>query len=137
MMSDIDTTLPPRVVIVMAEQWTRAMLRAALREEGYDAIGSRGVREAFRLRPDDPARGPIRLLIVDQDALSSVPASLVPALVARLGAPATIMIRRVTTATPAGEWSRVLRRPVSIEEIVTAARELLPLPLGARHPVDT
>ena len=137
MTSDPDTTPPPRVVIVMAEQWTRAILRAALREEGYDAVGSRGVREALRLRPDDPGRGPIQLLIVDQDALPSVPASLVPELGARFGAPATMLIRRVMTAAPAGKWRRVLRRPVSIEEIVAAARELLPLPLDARHPVDS
>jgi len=136
MTSDPDTTPPPRVVIIMAERWTRALLRAALREEGYDAVGSRGVREAFRLRPDDPGRGPIQILIVDQDALSEVSPSLVAALVARLGAPATILIRRVMTATPPGEWRRVLRRPVSVEEIVEVTRELLPLPRDARHPVD-
>ena len=136
MTSDPDTTPPPRVVVVMGEQWARALLRAALREEGYDAVGSRGVREALLLRPDDPGRGPVQLLILDQDALAGVPASRVPALVARLGAPATILIRRAMTAAPQGEWRRVLRRPVSVEEIVAAARELLPLPRDARHPVD-
>lgn len=127
---------PPRVLIVMPEQWNRALLRAALREEGYDAIGSRGVREAFRVRPDDPTRGPVQLLIVDQDAISGAAATLAPALVRRLQQPGTVLIRRVTKATPAGEWDRVLQRPVSVEDVVTATRALLPLPRAARHPVD-
>ena len=137
MISDPATDLPPRVMVVMPEQWTRALLRAALREEGYDAIGSRGVREAFRIRPDDPTRGPVRLLIVDQDALAEVPATLVPALATRLGGPATLLIHRVTKAMPPGEWGRVLQRPVSVDDVVATARALVPLPSGARHPVDT
>ena len=127
---------PPRVMIVMPEQWTRALLRAALREEGYDAIGSRGVREAFRVRPADPTRGPVRLLVIDQDALSHAPATLVPALLGRFEKPRTVLIRRVTRAAPAGRWDRVLPRPVSVEDVVSAARHVLPLPRGARHPVD-
>jgi hypothetical protein len=127
--------LPPRVVVVLRDQWTRALLRAALREDGYDAIGSPGVRETFRVPRDDPARGPVRLLIVDQDALGSVPA-LVPALIDRLGGPPTILIRRVTKAFPTGEWSRVLQRPVSVDDVVVAARGLVPLPSERRHPVD-
>ena len=130
-------TAPPRVVIVMPDQWTRALLRAALREEGYDAIGSRGVREAFRIRNEDPERGPVRLLLVDHDALATNLAALVPALVTRLGAPATILIRRATRSLPNGEWNRVLQRPVSVAEVGEAVRALLPLPAEARHRIDT
>jgi hypothetical protein len=130
------TGLPPRVIIAMPDQWTRALLRAALREEGYDAIGARGLREAFRVRSDDPERGPIGLLIIDHDALDAKTSSLVPALTARLGAP-TILIRRATLPLPNGEWGRVLQRPVSVADIVAAVSALVPLPVSARHPIDT
>lgn len=127
---------PPRVVIVMPDQWTRALLRAALREEGYDAIGSRGVRDAARVREDDPERGPVRLLIVDQDALSGSALPLLARLQSQLGAPATMLIKRAVRPMPDGQWQRVLQRPVSIEDVVMAAEALVPLPTAARHPVD-
>lgn len=130
------TEPPPRVVVIMPDQWTRALLRAALREEGYDAIGSRGVREAFRVRADDPERGPIRLVIVDGDALAAVPAALGPSLIERLGRPPAILIRRATRSMPNGNWALVIQRPVSVDDIAVAARALLPLPTSARHPVD-
>jgi hypothetical protein len=38
-------------------------------------------------------------------------------------------------AEPAA-WRRVLRRPVSIDGIVAAVRELLPLPPGTSRPLD-
>lgn len=130
-------SLPPRILLVMPDQWTRALLRAALREEGYDAIGSRGVREAFRIRPDDPERGPVRVLVIDHDALSATAYRLVPALRERLGRPDTVIVRRATRSLPDGEWTRVLQRPVSVAELVDAVRALAPLPSGARHPIDT
>lgn len=132
-----ELSLAPRVLIVMPEQWTRALIRAALREEGYDAVGSRGVREAFRVRPDDPERGPVRILIIDHDALSPSVHALVPSLEARLGGPETILIRRATRSVPNGNWRRVLQRPVSVGAVVDLVRELAPLPASARHPIDT
>jgi hypothetical protein len=33
-------------------------------------------------------------------------------------------------------WARVIRRPVSIEGIVAAVRDLLPLPQGSSRPID-
>lgn len=136
MASDSATELPPRVLIVMPDQWTRALLRAALREEGYDAVGSRGVREAFRVRPDDPERGSVRVLVVDHDALSATGNSLVPALRARLGAPGTVLVRRVTRTVPNGSWDRIVQRPVSVAGLVEAVRSLAPLPASARQPID-
>jgi DNA-binding NtrC family response regulator len=136
MASDSATAPAPRVLIVMPDQWTRALLRAALREDGYDAVGSRGVREALRVRPDDPERGPVRLIVVDQDALAANAPALFPALRDRLGRPETLLIRRGTRSAPNGEWGRVLQRPVSVADIVEAVRTLAPLPAGARHPID-
>src|SRR5437667_11841947 len=62
--------LPPRILLVMPAQWPRALLRAALREEGYDASGTRAVNGALYQAAPDPARGPVRLVLADQDALN-------------------------------------------------------------------
>jgi hypothetical protein len=127
---------PPRVIIAMPHQWTRALLRAALREEGYDAVGARGLREAFRIRPVDPERGPVRLLIIDQDALPVGADALLARLSERLGGPDAVLVKRATRPLPNGHWRRVLQRPVSVADVVDTARALVPLPAAARHPVD-
>jgi hypothetical protein len=114
-------TPPPRVLIVMPDQWPRALLRADLREAGYDAVGTRNLSSAQRIRPEEPDRGPVRLVVVDQSAL---------------GEAGDDQLARPTVASPGGTWRRVLRRPVSVGEIVDAAQTLLPLPPQDRHPVD-
>ena len=119
----------------MPEQWPRALLRAALREAGYDAVGTRNLGTALRIRSDEPDRGPIRLVVVDQSALSGAHDKL-RELLSRHGAPPTILLARSTLATPVGPWQRVLKRPVSVEEIVTAVQDLLALPYELRHPID-
>jgi hypothetical protein len=127
----------------MPEQWPRALLRAALRDVGYDALGAPGLAGALRYRVQAPSRGPVRLVLVDQVALSGDEAlALLPTLVHRYGNPAAILLARAVTmagppekAAPA-PWTRVLRRPVSIDAIVAAVRELLPLPPGTSRPLD-
>jgi hypothetical protein len=127
---------PPRVLVVMPDQWTRALLRAALREVGYDAVGARGVREASRVRPAQSDRGPVRLVIIDHDALGAGIEPLLAPLLARHGAPGAMLLKRATKSMPNGAWRRVLQRPVSVADVVEAAEELLPLPAAARHPLD-
>src|SRR6266550_2328034 len=126
----------PRVLIVMPEQWPRALLRAALREAGYDAVGTRTLGTAMHVRPSEANRGPVRLLVVDQAALTEASTKHLEELLARLGAPETIFLARATVNAPTGRWSRVLRRPLSVQEIVNAVEALLPLPQEARHPID-
>jgi len=65
-----ESTFSPRVLIAMPEQWPRALLRAALREAGYDAVGTRNLGTAQRTQSDEPDRGPVRLVVVDQSSLS-------------------------------------------------------------------
>jgi len=129
--------LPPRVLLVMPDQWPRALLRAALREAGYDAVGTRELAGAARFRPVEPDRGPVRLVVLDQAAL---PADRGPALLATLvqrhGAPPVILLARPTQAGARGSWARVLRRPTSIGDMVRAVEELLPLPESERRPLD-
>jgi hypothetical protein len=128
---------PPRVLIVMPDQWPRALLRAALREAGYDAIGARTLGSALRVPPLAPDRGVVRLVIVDQPALSGAGCDdALDRLLARHGAPATLLLARVTVEASHRQWQRVLRRPVSLADIVAAAAALLPLPPADHHPID-
>jgi hypothetical protein len=128
---------PPRVLIVMSDDWRRALIRAALREVGYDAIGTQGSREAWLAPPEALDRGPVRLIIVDQDALSPVEIERLSALRQRFGGdPDILLLARTTVAPPDGPWHRVLRRPVSVAEIVSAAEELVPLSAELRHAID-
>src|SRR5690242_5586562 len=120
----------------MPDHWRRALLRATLRELGYDAIGSTGVREAMLTRVDAPQRGPLQLVVLDQEAIDNATARMVTPLLERLGAPATILLARTTVSPPAGPWRRVLRRPMSVDEVVRTVKELLPLPPQLQHPVD-
>ena len=119
----------------MPDQWPRALLRAALRERGYDAVGTRNLDSALRIRPDEIERGPVRLIIVDQPALTGDGNEL-KQLLDRHRASATILLARATQPIPEGSWGRILRRPLSIEDIVTAAEALIPLSVENRHPVD-
>ena len=130
--------LPPRVLVVMPAQWPRALLRAELRERGYDAAGARDLLEA--LSEDEPAEGPVRLILIDQDALTEGDAQLLRDLVHRLvehhPAATVVLLAGTMHKEPEGPWQQVLRRPMSISDIVTAIQLVVPLPPGDRHPLD-
>jgi DNA-binding response OmpR family regulator len=131
-----ESSPPPRVLLAMPEQWPRALLRAALRENGYDAVGTRTLSSALRVNPDEPDRGPVRLVILDQSVLGGDADAHLAELLARNESPATILLARPTLAIPEGPWQQVLRRPVSLGEIVAAAQASLPLSPEHRRPLD-
>lgn len=121
----------------MPDQWPRALLRAALRDAGYDALGAPGLSAALRYRPVVAERGPVRLVVVDQGALGDgAEAERLAQLLRRHGDPATILLARATRTAPPGDWERVIQRPASIAEIVAAVEQLLPLPPALAHPID-
>ena len=125
--------ISPRVLVVMQDQWRRAMLRAALREVGYDAVGTRDGVEALLVKADAPDRGRVGLIIADQDSVTErVSAALHDR---NPGAP-MVLLARATLEAPQGDWSRILRRPFSIADVVSATEELLPLQEPLRHPLD-
>lgn len=137
------TSHPPRVLLVMPEQWPRALLRAALRQVGYDALGAPNLAAALRYRPEPPDRGPVRLVLLDQASLSDeAAATLLGALLRRHGDPAPVLLARAMPAHPlsagaaAAPWRRVVKRPVSVADLVTVVQELLPLPPGSAPPLD-
>ena len=121
----------------MLAQWPRALIRAALREAGYDAVGTQSLATALRIRPEDPERGAVQVVIVDQPALVASNAdSQLSALLTRHRNPVTILVARTTVGSPEGSWTRVMRRPVSVGEIVEAVQALRPLSPDKRHSVD-
>src|SRR5262245_41906121 len=126
--------LPPRVLVIIGDQWDRSFIRAALREVGYDAVGARNPAEARRYRSIEPGRGTVALIVADheaaaeRDALSDV--------IASHRGPPVIIVARGTQAPPPGSWSRVIRRPLSVADVVAAVESTLPLPAEARHPLD-
>ncbi len=126
----------PRVLVVMPAQWPRALLRASLREVGYDASGAHDVIEAAR--PGASDAGALRLLIVDAQALAgdTVRAELLDRLIGPDRKPLRLLIAPATGQPAAGAWDQVLHRPISIGEIVVTVESLLPLAPEARRPVD-
>jgi hypothetical protein len=83
-----------------------------------------------------PGRGPVQLIVVDQGALDAEADERLERLIASHGHPATMLLARSTSAAPAGAWHRVLKRPVSVADIVRAVQEVLPLPAGMRGAID-
>jgi hypothetical protein len=120
----------------MPDQWRRALLRAALREVGYDAVGARNMEEAGRYRAIESGRGNVQLVVAQDEALGSGSDEL-SAILASHHSPPVVLLTRATHETPAGAWSRVLRMPFSVEDVVEAVRSTLPLSEAHRHPLDS
>lgn len=135
-------TPAPRVLLVMPDQWPRALLRAALREAGYDALGAPGLAGALRYRAVIPDRGPVAAMVVDQAALAKQgDAGRLEALLGRHPGAVPILLARATSIgprsdSPALAWRRVIRRPASIAQLVAAVEKTLPLPPGSPRPLD-
>lgn len=127
---------PARVLIVSTEQWARAGLRAELRERGLDAVGVRDIPEALTQGHVQPGRGPVRMLVIEHDTLcDDVHAGMLVRVRARLGDPPMILLAHATRETPPGDWTLVLRRPVTIGELADAVLGLIP-DSGWRGPLD-
>lgn len=122
-------TPPPRVLVVSTEQWPRALLRAELRDAGYDAIGATTLSRALRHPSGDVERGPVRLIVVDAGAAAADLAALEHTRRCYPGI-RLVLIGRAGVA-PSGPWAATLQRPVTIGDIVATVRRLVPLPLTA------
>jgi CheY-like chemotaxis protein len=130
-----EADLPPRILLVMPAQWPRALLRAALRELGYDAIGTRSVNGARALLPSREERGPVRLILIDQDAITEDAQTDLEKLRRRSDAP-LVLLAPATRRASEGGWAGVLRRPLSVGELAQAIERLVPLAPEARRPID-
>jgi hypothetical protein len=126
---------PPRILLVMPAQWPRALLRAALREVGYDAVGTRTVKGARALLPPSEGRGPVRLILIDQDALTEEARSDLEMLRRSWDAP-LVLLAPTTRRVSEGGWAGVLRRPLTVGELTQAIERLVPLAPAARRSID-
>ncbi len=113
----------------MADQWPRALLRAALREAGYDAIGTRTLAGALAYPAHAPGRGPVRGLVVDWSAIDGAPeagtAEVLTELRRRHGTVPVVLLASAVHGDPPGQWTRVIRRPFSVEDVVQVVLELV------------
>jgi hypothetical protein len=130
-----EAALPPRILLVMPAQWPRALLRAALREVGYDAIGTRTVKGARVLLQSSEGRGPVRLILIDQDALTEDAQGDLEMLRRGSDAP-LVLLAPATRRFSEGGWTGVLRRPLTVGELAQAIERLVPLSPTARRPID-
>jgi hypothetical protein len=124
------------VLLVMPAQWPRALLRAALREVGYDASGTLTLEGALYQSRPDPTRGSIRLILLDQDALTDQELPRLEDLQERASAAALVLLAPRTRPVRQGPWAGVIRRPASIDDIVRVIERLVPLRPEDRHPVE-
>jgi hypothetical protein len=129
------STPAPRVLLVILDQWPRALLRAALREAGYDAAGTRALGGALRLAEPEAGRGPVGLIVIGQDAFTPAERPDLERLRRTTGAP-TLLIASAGREVEEEPGIQVIRRPVSIGELVRTIERLVPLRPDARHPID-
>jgi hypothetical protein len=52
------------------------------------------------------------------------------------GSVPVLLLASAVTAMPSGGWTRILRRPFSIDDVVGAVSALVPIPLKCQAPVD-
>ena len=117
-----------RVLIVMPAQWPRALIRAALLDAGYDALGAPDLDGALTYPADEPGRGPVRLIILDQRAVQDQDDHRLRRLRERYPEAETVLLRRAFQPRLPGRWRDVVQHPVSIAELTEKVRQLLPSP---------
>jgi hypothetical protein len=120
----------------MADRGPRALLRAALRDAGYDALGAPDLGAALSYPATEAGRGPVRLIILDQAVLLGVGDAPVTRLLNRYGEPTTLLLASAMAPRPQHSRGRVIQRPTSIADITRAVQHLLALPAATAHPVD-
>ncbi|SRR5712692_1196848 len=116
---------PPRILLVMPEHWPRALLRAELIERGYDVVGTPDLPAALLSRPVEKDRGPVRVIVIDQDVLVEPQSRLLDLLASRHPNARLVLLGRAQLETPPGAWRQILRRPALIGEIASAVEEAL------------
>lgn len=122
-----ETTLAPRVLLVIPSQWPRALLRAALREAGYDALGTGGLSAARRFPTVEPDGDAVRLVLVDQEALAGSQSDQVEQLLSRHPEAVAVLLAPATRRPSEGPWHRIIRRPASVADVLAVVQSLVPL----------
>jgi hypothetical protein len=90
---------------------------------------------ALRLAEPEPGRGGTGLIILAQDVLVHSDRPDLERLQHVTQAP-VLLVAPSGREVEDGPWVGVVRRPVSIGELVRTVEQLIPLPSEARHPID-
>lgn len=120
----------------MPDHWPRALLRAALREDGYDALGARDLDEALTYLVDEAGRGPVRLIILDQAGVQGLDDQRLVELLRKYPEANTVLLHGAFQPPLPGRWRRIVQHPASIADLIETVRQLLPLSSPAVHPID-
>jgi DNA-binding response OmpR family regulator len=110
--------------IISAEQWPRAMLRAELIEQGYDAVGYLTIDQTLIELSRSPGQKP-QIIILDLNGQEITRARLCALL--GEGIPVVILGGAVELASPLlGEcsWAGILRRPFMIRQVVDLIKQV-------------
>jgi hypothetical protein len=74
-----------------------------------------------------PDRGPVALILVDQEALGDeLAAGMLARVRTRLGSPSFVLIAPGNRQPAEGDWAAVLRRPLTIGEIADYVQRVMP-----------
>jgi DNA-binding response OmpR family regulator len=122
-------TQQPSIWIISLETWPRALLRAELIEQGYDARGYLTIEQALVELMRNPAGKP-QVIILDLNA-QTITHALLSAL-EREGVPTVILGGAVELNDPVTSkfaWAGVLRRPFTVGEVATLIKRLAPGPV--------
>jgi hypothetical protein len=112
-----------RVLLVVPDHWTRVLLRAELVERGFDAVGASSLKTALHV-PNDDERGPVRVILLDEGALSGDDATALDALSLRHENAPIALLAGAFAEPRVGPFRRIVRRPTSIGVLVSLVQEL-------------
>jgi hypothetical protein len=116
----------PRVLVVMQAQWPRALLLAALVEEGYDAVGASNLEEALSQPPVQAAgREPVRLLVLDHHISRDDPR--LQTLLQRHPEAKTLFLESAFGSSQPEPPEHRLRYPAFMGDVIQAIQRLVPL----------
>jgi hypothetical protein len=115
----------PRVLVVMQAQWPRALLLAALMEEGYDAVGSSSLEEALSQPVRAADREPVRLIVVDHHISRDHPR--LQTLLQRHPEAKTLFLESAFGSSQPEPSEHRLRYPAFMGDVIQAIRRLVPL----------
>jgi hypothetical protein len=114
----------PRVLVVMQAQWPRALLLAALVEEGYDAVGTSSLEEALSQPVQAAGREPVRLMVVDHHISRDDPR--LQTLLQRHPEAKSLFLESAFSSQPEASEHR-LRYPAFMGDVIQAIQRLVPL----------
>lgn len=112
--------MPPRILLVIPDDWTRALLRNELIERGYNVVETPDLASALLTRRVEKDRGPVRAILIDQIALDDPTSRLLDVFATRYQNPGMLLLASTHSEAPPGPWQRVVSRTALISDIAAA-----------------